>query len=297
MAISERQLETWSHQGSTAQSAATYQSIRSVLEDRRAPFAKRTYEVFLQGSYGNDTNVYIESDVDIVICLSSVFYYDTSELSESDKVAFEADRSPADYTFSEFRGEVARWLVQAFGEGVKVGKKAIFVPGNSARRDADVLVCVEHHRYTTYKSKWDQRYHKGICFWTASGEKIVNYPKQHAENCTTKHQLTRNRFKANVRVIKNMRIAMVHAQYLQDETAPSYFLEGMLWNIPGTEFVTSYQETMQNVLRWLNQCDSSQPSCANDLHWLVRDGASVCWNNQDYQAFLSSARQFFDKGN
>lgn len=39
MAISEAQLETWSHQGSVQQSAATYERIRQVLSDPRAPYA------------------------------------------------------------------------------------------------------------------------------------------------------------------------------------------------------------------------------------------------------------------
>ena len=73
MAISEQQLQTWSHQGSVRGSSETYQVIKAALEDRSAPYAGHGFEVFLQGSYGNDTNIYAESDVDIVICLTEVF--------------------------------------------------------------------------------------------------------------------------------------------------------------------------------------------------------------------------------
>ena len=80
MAISEDQLETWSHQGSVQQSATTYQTIKTVLESPQAPYASRSFNVFLQGSYGNNTNVWAESDVDIAICLTSVFYSNIDEL-------------------------------------------------------------------------------------------------------------------------------------------------------------------------------------------------------------------------
>ena len=63
MPIPESQLETWSHQGSIAQSSATHNSIRNVLVAGGTPYAGRTFEVFLQGSYGNSTNIYAESDV------------------------------------------------------------------------------------------------------------------------------------------------------------------------------------------------------------------------------------------
>ena len=149
MAISEGQLETWSHIGSQAQSAATYQAIKGVLKDKSAPFANRGFTVFLQGSYGNDTNVYSESDVDIVVCLTEAFQSDINQLDAADKLIYGANKGGAvTYGFDEFKAEVLAWLVKAFGMGVQAGNKAIFVPGNNSRRDADVLVCVEHHRYT-----------------------------------------------------------------------------------------------------------------------------------------------------
>ena len=74
MAIPESQLETWSHQGSVTQSSNTYNTIKSVLEASTTPYADKNFEVFLQGSYGNDTNIYAESDVDIVIRLDDCFH-------------------------------------------------------------------------------------------------------------------------------------------------------------------------------------------------------------------------------
>lgn len=294
MAISEGQLETWSHQGSKVQSAATYAAIKSVLADKKAPYAHRDFEVFLQGSYGNDTNVYAESDVDIVICLTEVYNGDISNLEPGEKAIYEANRSPAAYGFAEFRKEVIAWLTHNFGSGVTPGRKAIFVPGNNGRRDADVLACIQHRRFTSYRSIWDNRHDKGICFWTTNGTMIINFPKQHMDNCTTKHQGTQNRFKPTVRILKNMRNAMVKDHYLADGVAPSYFLEGMLWNIPNQNFTWTYQQTFEDCLSWLEHSDPTQLACANDLYWLIRDGAAVCWNMKDFQTFLSAARRYWN---
>jgi hypothetical protein len=65
--ISEAQLEAWSAQGKTGQFTETYNSIRGNLLDGSAPYPVKNCEVFLQGSYGNDTNVWADSDVDTVL--------------------------------------------------------------------------------------------------------------------------------------------------------------------------------------------------------------------------------------
>jgi hypothetical protein len=102
MAIPESQLDTWAHQGSIAQSAATYKTIKAVLNADGTPYADKDYSVFLQGSYGNDTNIYAESDVDIVIQCNSLFQHDLSKLPEEQKSAFHRAYEGAVYTYESF---------------------------------------------------------------------------------------------------------------------------------------------------------------------------------------------------
>ncbi len=294
MAISEQQLQTWSHQGSVRGSSETYQAIKAVLEERGSPYTGRRFEVFLQGSYGNDTNIYAESDVDIVICLTEVFDSDIAGLNPADKLTHQASYSPAVYGFHEFKADVFHWLQWKYGKGVRFGKKAIFVPGNGNRRDADVVVCIKHYRYVSHQSGSNPQYDSGICFWKADKTKIVNFPKQHRENLTSKHQATSSRFKANVRVLKNMRKAMVNHGFLADGVAPSYFLEGMLWNVPSQYFTNSFRETFENYLPWLAHCNSMQLTCANGLHPLVRDEYQICWNTNDFTNFIRSAWHYWN---
>jgi len=286
MAIPETQLETWSHQGSITQSAQTYADVRKVLEDSRAPYASKDFSVFLSGSYGNDTNIFADSDVDIIICLNSTYYSETDNLSESEKSNYQNNWSAASYGIEDFRKEVLRWLEHNYGGAVKDGNKAIAIKGNSKRRDADVLPCAQHRRYTSYSKSTYGSYHQGIIFWTKDGKKIINFPKQHKDNCSQKHNGTNNRFKPHVRIVKNMRNELIGRGKLNDGVAPSYFLEGMLWNAPNSKFVYSRGETFINYWNWLNESTSKDLVCANDLHWLIRDGAEVCWNESDFRTTL-----------
>lgn len=296
MPISEAQLSTWSNQGSKVQSAATYAAIKNVLEDPHAPYANRLFEVFLQGSYGNDTNIYADSDVDIVICLTEAYNGDTDELTEAEKAAYNTATTTASYGFKDFRADVLKWLVVNFGASVEDGNKAILVAGNSSRRDADVLPCMEHQRFTSFRSTFDNRHHTGIVFWTKSWNRIINFPKQHTNNCIAKNSSTMGRFKPNVRVFKNARNAMIEDGILREGVAPSYFLEGLLYNVPDRIFQGGFQQIFENALSWIEQCDSSQLVCANELYYLVRERSTVCWSSENYRDFVSAARRFWQKG-
>ena len=296
MAISESQLDTWSHQGSVTQSAATYQAVRNVLERSDAPYAHRSYSTFLQGSYGNDTNIYSDSDVDIVMRLDSVFYSDLSSLSESDKAAYEVNRSPAQYSWSEFRNEVIAQLIKGYGASVQPGSKAIFVAGSGGRRDADVLPAAEFRRYFRYASAFDQHFAEGICFWLPNGTQIINYPKQHSANCTAKHQRTNSWFKPTVRIFKNMRNAMIAKGRLAEGLAPSYFVEGMLYNVPDGNFGASYGNTVVSALNWLNGCDRSKLECANELYFMLNPTSPVTWRLEKFETFLTALIGFWNDG-
>ena len=206
MAIPESQLQTWSKQGAVGASRDTYNAVKTVLEDKTAPFANQYPTVFLQGSYSNDTNVARDSDVDVVTFIETTFAHDAQTLVAEQYQAFERAHPSASYSYQQFKTDVTRWLVQKYGTGVRSGKKAIYIPAGMNRRECDVLPAIEYRYYYKFSSMTDQSYAKGICFYLQDGTQIVNFPKQHSDNCTTKHQATHSWFKPTVRVYKNMQL-------------------------------------------------------------------------------------------
>lgn len=80
MAIPEAQLQTWSNQGATSLSANTYNSIKTCIEGNNWN-DDISFNIYLQGSYRNSTNIRGDSDVDVVVEFSSVFYSNKNELS------------------------------------------------------------------------------------------------------------------------------------------------------------------------------------------------------------------------
>lgn len=137
MAIPEQQLSTWTNLGSVQQSAATYQSIKNVLEHSEAPYATRRVDAFLQGAYGNDTNIFGDSDVDIVLRAKTLFYYNIDKLDGTQKAAFKRDHpNDSQYALPQFKQDVTGWLQQKYGNDLDTsGKKALRIKANGYRRE------------------------------------------------------------------------------------------------------------------------------------------------------------------
>jgi hypothetical protein len=296
MSIPERQLEIWAHQGSVTQSRDTYATIKGALEALDTAYADKHFKIFLQGSYGNDTNTYGDSDVDVIIRLDSIFYYDVQSLSSTEVALFNAGLVPGAYPYAEYKAHVVAALRKAFGQSaVTVDKRAVKIQANGSRRSADVIVAAQFRRYRSMGLVANALagiatpdYERGICFFTNSGDRIVNYPEQHSANCTVKHQATNGRFKPMIRIVKNMRRKLVMDGVIDAKCAPSYFIEGLLYNIPDEFFSASYGETFVAAMRWLLKANRTEWICANRVNFLVRDSIPTCWPCANCDLFLNS---------
>lgn len=294
MAIPESNLKTWSHQGSLTQSSTTFNLIKNILESSNNPIASKRFDIFLQGSYGNDTNIYCESDIDIVIMLTETFEKDLSRLAPIQQQAFNLAYSSANYYQSDFKQDVFNILKAKFGKDVSIGEKAITIEANGNRRKVDVIVANQFRYYSQFMSKTQEEYIEGISFYKKSGGQIINYPKQHSKNLTVKHQATSSGFKPIIRIFKNLRSKLVEQGFLEKDAAPSYFLEGLLYNVPNKEFSgSSLHNRVVNIFNWINNADRQKFICANQQYYLLWENSPVSWRAEKCEAFLSAFAKFW----
>jgi hypothetical protein len=273
MGIPEKQLETWSRRGAITTSANTRDAIYTALDLALSEAVFRDYEVYLQGSYRNHTNIIGESDVDIVIQLNSTYQSNYSGLTADRVHHYESLASPATYHWSDFNKDVVHALESAFGSSnVQRGTKCIKVAGNgSTRRDADVVVALHYRDYRPTRPI-SAPYVDGIVFYARSDfREIINYPKPHYENGVAKSTSTWDRFKPTVRVFKNMRNKMIDNRYITKDVAPSYFLQCLLYNAPDGVFTDSHGVTILEILQWymgLSPQDLAKLYCQNGQTYL-----------------------------
>jgi hypothetical protein len=249
MAIPESQLEIWSAQGGTGVFRDTYNHLKETLDNRSAPYANRLFRVFLQGSYENDSNTHGESDVDTVVMLTSTFHYSLSNLSPQEVQNFHAAYpTNATYEWADFKREVSAWLQDQYRGFVDTTRNKVIAIDRNGRlpREADVLVCVEYKNYWRFANATDTTsYIRGVKFYDRHGNAIINYPELHSQRCSEKHRDTGGAFKPTVRILKCMRRRLIEERLLAEGVAPSYYIEGLLSNVPNPNFVSRHDATVR----------------------------------------------------
>jgi hypothetical protein len=299
MPIPESQLETWSHQGAVTTAKSTHESIRTALAAAASPIRGKDYEIYLQGSYKNDTNIRGDSDVDVVVQLNSTFGYDISGLSIDQVQLFRrAYPGVAEYQWNHFRADVLAALRSYYGAGaVREGNKSLKLAGGSGRLPADIIPAIHFRKYTYFYGASACAYIDGIQFESrADGRTIVNFPKPHYENGVSKHSARRTNgwYKPTVRVFKSARTYLVNRNSIPDDLAPSYLLESLLYNVPDEKFGGSLQDTFIAAFNWLwSVARAESLICQNEQLKLFGDTPEQ-WNARKAKQLLDALRELWE---
>jgi hypothetical protein len=291
LAIPEGQLEAWSHQGGTSSSARAYASVGTAISSSSA-LSYRRPDVYLQGSYRNDTNIRGDSDVDIVVHSDATFFFDVTRLSEAEAVAVKS-LPAATYTWDQLRLDVLNALVDYFGARKVVdGNKCITVrdPGSSGI-SADVVPAFTHRLYLPNPT----RSVEGIAFFTQRDrQRIVSFPRQHYERGVEKQKATSNEYKPTIRMFKNVRSHLVDTGVLPEDSAPSYFVECLIFNAANAMFVAeTWQDQFVQVYNFIDGADISRFLCANGIIPLF-GSAQEQWNVESAQLFLWNVKTLWN---
>lgn len=307
MVISEQQLQTWSSAPSPTEMdriKRTREIIEAALR-RQLPvdqikkayqLSEFDYEVYLQGSYANSTNVRFDSDLDVAIQLNSVFKSDTSALELNQKALYDSMHRTSLYLFNHLKKDVYDALLRDFGTGqVQWSDKCLNVLKGTNRVDADVVPCLQYRIYKRFLSYTDQHFVEGMRFYDTSNDtEIINYPKTHLENCESKNVDTTGKFKDMVRIYKNMRNNLIDHDLLDEKVAPSYFIENLLYNCTSPCFDGSYTDCMVKTLQFIIDAIGAGRItgfiCANEQDTLI---SAKTWNLDDLIKFINTIANYF----
>ena len=240
MGIPNSQLETWSHPGAQESAKRTHESIRTALEGLSWVGMSKTE--YLQGSYKNRTNIYGNSDVDLVVEFNASWLFSYQE-------------------FFQYRQSVMNAIATRGRKSVSGGNKSIKVANSPL--NADVVVC--------------QRASNGsnecIRFFSQDGQSIVNYPQQHFDNGAKKNKTNGEKYKPTIRIFKNMREWLVKNRWIDSDLAPSYFVECLLFNVPDGYFNGRFEQTVPSIIDWLKQNKYGRVyKCQNQQTYLFGNG-------------------------
>jgi hypothetical protein len=244
----EDKLKKWAEPPSTTEQEKSDHAVSMVKKaiEADSTLAAKDVTPFPKGSFHNRTNIRSESDVDVGVRLNTLFY----NVYPAGTTCYDFGFSPATYGLDDFKKDVAKAIVSYFGEKeTTVDDKAIQVHSNTVRVDADVVPHAIHRIYNT-----DKTYIEGVALKTSDGKIIYNYPDQDYDNGVQKNSETGRRYKALVRILKNLKCEMIEKGYESPSKAKSFLLASLAYNIPNYYFEEeSYVKMTEDGLEFLKE--------------------------------------------
>lgn len=240
----DQTLKDWAetiHATDEARGKRAKQIITEAVHDATS-LAKKKIDVYVTGSYRNNTNIRADSDIDVAVVACDVIFYQLPGKGSPTKEDL-GIRDP-EYAFPAFRDEVGEALrAKLKKENVAEGDKAFKIFASGDRLKADVPVFFGYRLYTGGKNEdgsW--HYHEGIAMNPRSdpSKRIVNWPKQHVMCGEAKNTKTNGRFKRLVRIFKHLRADMAEQGNAEQKSGAgqvtSFFLECLISNAPNSAF-------------------------------------------------------------
>ena len=280
MPIPESTLSRWSHHQAATAFTQAHLPIRAALDAYSWP-SDIKYEVFLQGSYKNDTNLGGDSDVDVVVRLNQRLRPRVAELSGR-QLQEDASHQGAYQRWKSFRDHALKAMRARFGNAAESGRKTLKVPKGKIPADADLVVTL--------------RFREGIAFYLSDeGRWVVSFPQQHHDRGQKKEEATGRRFKRTIRMFKAARNRLVENKRLTKSDASSYFIECMLYNVPDDLFKPKLAPTHMGIVDWLKTAKLDEFECQNGRVDLFGQGQEL-WSTKKARAFVKALQGLWEAG-
>ena len=280
MPIAESTLSRWSHHQAATAFKRAHLPIRKAMEEHKG-LSQFTYEVFLQGSYKNDTNLGGDSDVDVVIRLAHKLDPQVVTLTGAGLQRNDAHKA-AHKQWQLFRRHALRAMRARFGDVASSGRKTLKIKKGKLQADADLVVTL--------------RYRGGIAFYLSDERRwVASFPQHHHQWGSKKDEATSQRFKRTVRMFKAARNRLVEIKVLTKDDAPSYFIECLIYNVPDALFKPKLAPTYTGVLGWLKTAKLGDFQCQNRKVALFGSGREQ-WSVRKAQAFVRALQGLWDAG-
>ncbi|BFK23792.1 nucleotidyltransferase [Massilimicrobiota timonensis] len=298
--FSEETLKSWYKPASETEDTKINNVINMIKKAIQSSdeFDSLKYEIFVQGSYGNNTNVRVNSDVDVNVMLTSTFF-----------TCYPEGKNDADYSFSEgtisysdYKERVIRALKKKFGaDSISLGNKSVKISSNSYRVNADCVISMQYRNYNVINSTNPNNYVEGIKYFANDGKTVINYPKEHIENGNSKNVATNHQYKKLVRIFKRVRNKMSEEGLIEKDKITSFLVECLVWNIPNTTITkySTWNETVKQAIIYLYHAikDNKCSEWGEVSDWLYLFHSSRKWTKDDAQDFLLKMWIYMGYGN
>lgn len=289
---SEETFDNWRKPASETEESRISNAISMIKDAINASdkLKDKNIEIFVQGSYSNNTNVRANSDVDVCVMLKDTFYSEYPEGKSREDYGFTAGTND----FDTYRSDLIKALIGKYEkDSVKPGNKSIKITETSYRVEADAVPAFQYRNYKYIGSNDPEKFVEGIKFHAANTkEQVINYPKIHFKNGLDKNYKTQRRYKRLVRIFKRIRYKMIDEGEPVNKGITSFLIECLLWNTPNSIFndYDTWAERIKQAITYLYNKTKNENDCkdwveVSEMLYLFHSGRK--WNVKMINDFLN----------
>lgn len=301
MKFTEDTLINWTKRSSDTEQQKIDNAINMIKDaiNNHDELKEKDIEIFAQGSYPNNTNVKLESDVDVNVMLKDTFYSKYKEGKTRDDYGFTKGTN----NYDSYKAEVLKAIQNKFEiDNVLVGNKSFKIDSNTYRVEADVVPSFQFRNYSNDDNNDPTNYIEGIKFFARDNTEIINYPKIHTSNGITKNTNTSRRYKRLVRIFKRTRHKMIEDGISVSENITSFLLECLIWNLPNSKLndYDTWMERVKQAIIYLFNKTKSADDCkdwgeVSEHFFLFHSGRK--WSVTDANQFLKQMWNYLEYQN
>ena len=138
------------------------------------------------------------------------------------------------------------------------------------------------------------KYEDGLAIFLPDERRwVVSHPQRHYQRGRRKERATGNRFKRTVRMFKATRNRLINDGAINERTAPSYFIECLLYNVPERLFSQQLSATYMDILNWIGSAQMRTfATQSGDMP--LFGSLPEQWTIDEARRFMVALRQLWD---
>jgi len=249
-------------------------------------------EIYMHGSYANDTNTYFPSNLEV--CAELVIPdFDFTMLGNY----YIKHNLP--YTPKNFRDDLANTFEDMKIDFKESDKCLVLPKGGNLKHNVEITPCFSFKLRSD-----DNKEFVGILLHDIYRKAdIASFPKLHQNNGTIKDRATNGNFKKMVRAYKSIKTIVnrenTEDYFLHNPNARGYFIECLLFNVPNELYTgKTIGEVFLKVTNYLSQAEIHDFPCQNGV-WHLFARANEFWKLPEAHKYITSMRiayNEFDEG-
>lgn len=253
-------------------------------------FSPRDVQIYLHGSYANNTNIYFPSEIEIAVELKQTQEFNGLSL-DSDTVNYRIYNNyfvdiQLEFGPEQFRELLFNELSDMIGAKCLDKDKTIILPTVAKiKHGISIMPCFSFK----YSDSIGESFNGVLLYDKSTDADIVTFPRLHSENGQAKDKACGSNFKKCVRLFKTLNaLAVREFELLAENTSTGYFIECLLYNVPDYLFLgENLQDLFVKIINYLINCDLDSFACQN-LVWQLFGAAREFWQIRRAEKFLTA---------